>query len=354
MLLPVLETEGITPEQRYPSSPASCPPSETPRCPAGGDLTGEQLSALRKEEQPQLVLVPPWGWRADSGVPSNTPLSGRTRGYRGRQLLLGGFSVSCRAAEPKTSPLSLKNAWQSTDFSARSHRAGQWRRARELQLPAQPAAAALRVRMRPVRTPFPGRPAESVASAPLPHGRDARAVTQRGDAKKCAPSTAIAAAAGCAGPTAGAGGGGGTAGQRAGTGVGAGGTCCRRLPGALLGRVGWRPRPPRRAGAAARGEGGQRRGVWGGASGARGRLRVRPRARGRPRGGGPGPACSVPACPPRPVPSPPGGTGPAPPRPPRAPAPGPPPAPGSSSCAGPARAGGSLVFRSPALIFPDL
>lgn len=278
-------------------------------------------------------MVPPWGCRADGGVPSNTPLSGRTRRYRGRQLLLGGSSVSRRAAEPTASPLSRRAPAGAPTAPPGATALGNGGARRELQLPAPPAAAALGVRMRPARTPFPGRPAERVAPAPLPQGRDALAVTQRGDAKKCAPSRTIAAAAGCAGPTAGAGGGDGTAGQRSGTGAGVGGTRRRGFPGASPGRASWRPRPPRRVGAGA-----AARGVEGGASGARGRLRVRPRARGRPRGGGPGgPGPAWPGLFPPSRPVPPGGTGPAPPRPAR-----PAPCADSSFCAGPARARGEI------------
>lgn len=291
-------------------------------------------------------MVPPWGCRADGGVPSNTPLSGRTRRYRGRQLLLGGSSVSRRAAEPTASPLSRRAPAGAPTAPPGATALGNCGPRRELQLPAPPAAAALGARMRPARTPFPGRPAERVAPAPLPQGRDALAVTQRGDAKKCAPSRTIAAAAGCAGPTAGAGGGDGTAGQRSGTGAGVGGTRRRGFPGASPGRASWRPRPPRwvGAGAAARGVGGAPQGhgvgcgsapALGGALGAGG-----PASQARP-----GLACS-----PRPVPSPPAGPGL------RRPArPGPPPAPALPSAPGPlGRGGKSLALRSPTLVSADL
>lgn len=74
-------------------SPASCPPSETPGCAAEGGLTDEQHSAWRKEEQLQLAMVLPWGWRAESGVPSNAIR------YRGGHAGIGADSC-CPAAAP--------------------------------------------------------------------------------------------------------------------------------------------------------------------------------------------------------------------------------------------------------------
>lgn len=164
MFLPKLETGGITRgrsrQARYPSSLASSPPCETPRCPTGGEQHSEHRPTLRKEEQPQLVTVPPWGCRADGGVPSNTPLSGRTLRYRGRQLLLGGSSVSRRAVEPTASPLSLESAWCSTDSSARRHGAGQWRRAPRTTAPSTLCGVSAPGRAcAPRELPFPaGRP----------------------------------------------------------------------------------------------------------------------------------------------------------------------------------------------------